>query len=56
LTIIVHVFAFKFDWMRYLKDIFDDVNITMTPEEEVVVYAPKYLKQMIELVHNTNNR
>ncbi|OWF36277.1 neprilysin-like [Mizuhopecten yessoensis] len=45
-----------FAWMRYLRAIFDEVNITITELEEVVVYAPEYLRQMVEIINETPGR
>lgn len=46
----------QFDWIRYLHEIFIRVNVTVNETGTVVVYAPEYLKQMIDLVEETEER
>ena len=47
---------FQFDWLRYLQSVFIPVNKSITPAENVVVYAPEYLANMITIVNKTSNR
>ncbi|XP_060595469.1 neprilysin-4-like [Ruditapes philippinarum] len=46
----------KFDWIKYLHEIFIRVNVTVNDTDTVVVYAPEYLKKMIDLVDETEER
>lgn len=46
----------QFDWLRYLQSVFIPVNKSITPAENVVVYAPEYLANMITIVNKTSNR
>ncbi|XP_076451583.1 neprilysin-1-like [Babylonia areolata] len=45
-----------FDWLRYLQKLFAPVNIEIKETEEVVVYAPTYLKDMVDIYHSTDKR
>lgn len=45
-----------FDWLRYLQLVFQPVNKTISISEEVVVYAPEYLANMINIVNRTSKR
>ena len=45
-----------FDWMAYLNGIFANVTKNVTRKEEVVVYAPDFLKDMVALVKKTPKR
>ncbi|ESO99463.1 hypothetical protein LOTGIDRAFT_158548 [Lottia gigantea] len=45
-----------FDWLRYLRMIFSNVNITVNETEELVVYAPDYLENMVKLINRTDKR
>ena len=42
--------------MDYLNGIFANVSKNVTREEEVVVYAPDFLKDMVALVQKTPKR
>ena len=42
--------------MAYLNGIFANVSKNVTREEEVVVYAPDFLKDMVALVQKTPKR
>ncbi|KAL4221419.1 Membrane metallo-endopeptidase-like 1 [Mactra antiquata] len=46
----------KFDWMRYLRTIFNSVNFTVSTSDPILVYAPEYLKDMVDLVLKTDSR
>lgn len=46
----------KFNWIRYLSEVFQQVNLTFNASEEIVVYAPEYLSNMVDLITNTSNR
>ena len=45
-----------FEWMVYLNGIFANVSKNVTRKEEVVVYAPDFLKDMVALVKKTPKR
>ncbi|XP_071109862.1 neprilysin-like isoform X2 [Haliotis cracherodii] len=45
-----------FDWLRYLSVIFGHVNIAIDAVEEVVVYAPDYLENMVKILHRWDKR
>jgi len=46
----------QFDWLQYLQKIFKPVNIEINDTEEIVVYAPEYLKNMVTIYHQTDKR
>ncbi|XP_063409498.1 neprilysin-4-like [Mytilus trossulus] len=46
----------RFDWLRYLQEVFKPVNKTITSAEEVVVYAPTYLSDMVDIVDKASSR
>ena len=48
--------SLQFNWKRYLKGIFTNVNISITETEDIVVYAPRYLSDMAYIVQRTDNR
>ncbi|XP_050412278.1 neprilysin-4 isoform X2 [Patella vulgata] len=45
-----------FDWLRYLQLVFKSVNISINETEELVVYAPDYLENMVKLINRTEKR
>ncbi len=45
-----------FDWLRYLNGIFANVSKNVTAEDNIVVYAPDFLRNMVTLVLNTPKR
>ncbi|KAL8599693.1 hypothetical protein ACOMHN_064139 [Nucella lapillus] len=45
-----------FDWLRYLQQLFSPVDVTLTDREELVVYAPGYLRDMVHILRNTDTR
>ena len=51
-----YVFPTQFNWTRYLTEIFSRVDIHIDEDEDVVVYAPDYLKNVAELLTHTSNR
>ncbi|XP_022344016.2 neprilysin-like [Crassostrea virginica] len=46
----------EFDWLGYLKLIFEKVDIDIPETEEIVVYAPEYLSNMVQLVKKADKR
>ncbi|MBN3308558.1 NEP protein, partial [Amia calva] len=46
LFIIYFCFTQKFNWTRFTNNIMGSVNITITEQEPVVVYAPNYLRKL----------
>lgn len=46
----------KFNWLRYLETIFSKVDIQINETEEIIIYAPEFMKHMTDLVANTSNR
>lgn len=46
---------FQIDWRRFFEDAMHVVNKKVTPKEEVVVYAPEYLKNLVLLVKEYEN-
>lgn len=48
--------VFQFDWLGYLKLIFEKVDIDIPETEEIVVYAPEYLSNMVQLVKKADKR
>jgi len=38
-----------FDWLKYLKVIFSEVNIDISSSEQVVVFASVFLQQLGEI-------
>ena len=44
------------NWLRYMNDIFEEVGLTFNEQEEVVVYAVDYMKNMADLVQSTPKR
>ncbi|CAH1775260.1 unnamed protein product [Owenia fusiformis] len=44
------------DWLKYLNDMFNEVGTTLTPEDEVVVYAPAYFRKLVPLIERTPKR
>ena len=51
----LHLFL-QFDWLQYLQKIFQPVDIEINETEEIVVYAPAYLKNMVAIYHQTDER
>ncbi|XP_064642722.1 membrane metallo-endopeptidase-like 1 isoform X4 [Lineus longissimus] len=45
-----------FDWLLYLNSFFKEINVTLTADDLLVVHAPAYLKNLVELVQKTNKR
>ncbi|XP_023930213.1 neprilysin isoform X2 [Lingula anatina] len=46
----------KIDWLKFLNILFQSVNITLTEDEELVVYAPEYFGKLVDVLHETSNR
>ena len=46
----------KFDWSRYLDLLFNNVSMSISKNEPVVVYAPGYLRNVMDLAKVTSNR
>ncbi|KAK7093870.1 endothelin-converting enzyme 1-like [Littorina saxatilis] len=46
----------KFNWTKFLKDFFEPVNITLSDDDEVVLFAEKYLNDMLDLYKKTDQR
>ena len=46
----------QFDWLQYLQKIFKPVDIEIKEDEQIVVYAPEYLKNMVTIYHETDKR
>ncbi|KAK6176069.1 hypothetical protein SNE40_014425 [Patella caerulea] len=44
----------QFDWLQYLNGVYKKYNITIGPDEDLIVYEPKYLKNALDLVKNTS--
>ena len=44
------------DWLRYLRLVFNNVSISVHREEEVVLYATQYMKDLDTLIFNTDQR
>ena len=44
------------DWLKYLNKVFENVSITMTEDDEVIVYAPEYMKLLADLIKKTPKR
>lgn len=42
--------VFQIDWRRFFEDAMHVVNKKVTSKEEIVVYAPEYLKNLVLLV------
>ena len=49
-------FSQDIDWLRYLKLMFDNVSLPIDKKEEVVLYAPDYMRDLIKLIQNTDKR
>lgn len=45
-----------FDWLRYQQLTFDPVGIKINESEEVVIYAPQYLKDFVKIYRQTDKR
>ncbi|XP_072553129.1 membrane metallo-endopeptidase-like 1 isoform X1 [Salminus brasiliensis] len=45
-----------FNWTRFVSGVLSDVSITVQPDEEVVVYCPRYLQKLGEVLAKYNNR
>lgn len=46
----------QIDWVKYFVTIFDPLNITIDQEEEVVVYAVDYMRDLGKLIQKTPKR
>lgn len=46
----------KIDWKLYFKMIFEVVDISLPDAEFVVLYAPKYMAKLGDLLETTPNR
>ncbi|XP_041377797.1 neprilysin-1-like [Gigantopelta aegis] len=46
----------KINWLRYLSDVFQNVNTSLNMSEEVVVYAPEYLEKMAKILLSEDKR
>lgn len=44
------------DWHQYLNQIFHNVSINLTMDDQVIVYAPDFLRDLAELVKVTSKR
>ena len=56
MVVLYLIIYFQFNWIRYLSEVFQQVNLTFNASEEIVVYAPEYLSNMVDLITNTSNR
>ncbi|XP_048241365.1 endothelin-converting enzyme homolog isoform X1 [Haliotis rufescens] len=45
-----------FDWLGYLKGVFEPFNQTITASEQVVVYTPDYIKNMLQVIKKTPSK
>ncbi|XP_046572209.1 endothelin-converting enzyme 2-like isoform X2 [Haliotis rubra] len=45
-----------FDWLRYLKGMFGPFNHTITDSEQVVVYTPDYIRNMLQVIQKTSDK
>jgi len=46
----------EIDWLEYLRIIFSAVNITIEPDEPVVVLAPEFFVKLGQLLNRTSSR
>ncbi|KAG2462924.1 neprilysin-like [Polypterus senegalus] len=53
-TLIVN--STEFHWTSFTEKIMNTVNISVTPQENVIVYAPDYLRKLKHVLVNTEKR
>ncbi|CAL1541739.1 unnamed protein product [Lymnaea stagnalis] len=46
----------ELDWLRYFKDVFKAVDIDITEDEKIIVYAPPYFEKLGKLFEKTEDR
>ena len=44
---------FQINWLKFFNKLFSEVDLTLTSTEPIVSYAPKFLKEISELVEET---
>lgn len=50
------IFVLQFDWLTYLRHVYNDTDVTIDTDEPVILWMKEYFDEFFDLVNRTSKR